>query len=306
MHLCDIQIRDPFVLPVASLGEYFLFGTTDQNPWSGPGVGFDAYRSRDLIEWEGPIAAFRPSEYFWGRTQFWAPEVHAWRDRYYMLATFKADGLSRGTAILSSHRPQGPFEPWSDGPITPRGAMALDGTLHVDPCGVPWMIYCHEWVQLHDGTICAIQLSEDLRQTVGEPVLLFHGSDGAWVRALEPAYLRETVGVETNFGGPKRYVTDGPFLHRTRSGVLLMLWSSFGEQGYAMGLARSISGSVLGPWTLDPEPLWPTDGGHGMLFRDFSGRLFVTLHQPNNTPFERAVFFPVDESDDSLRLKSPS
>jgi hypothetical protein len=37
MQLCDIQIRDPFVLPAPSLGEYFLFGTTDKNPWSGPG-----------------------------------------------------------------------------------------------------------------------------------------------------------------------------------------------------------------------------------------------------------------------------
>ena len=82
-----------------------------------------------------------------------------------------------------------------------------------------------------------------------------------------------------------------------------MLWSSFGEQGYAMGLARSNSGSVLGPWTHDPEPLWATDGGHGMFFRDFAGQLFVTLHQPNKSPLERAAFFPLAESDDSLRLK---
>jgi hypothetical protein len=303
MNLCDIQIRDPFVLPVPSLREYFLFGTTDKNPWSGPGMGFDTYRSLDLIEWEGPIAAFRPSEFFWGRTQFWAPEVHPYRDRYYMFATFRADGLSRGTATLSSDRPQGPFELWSDGPITPRGAVALDGTLHVDPCGVPWLIYCHEWMQLNDGAISVIQLSQDLRQNVGGAVRLFHGSDGPWVRALEPANPQETAGPATNFTGVKQYVTDGPFVHRTRSGVLLMLWSSFGEQGYAMGLARSNSGSILGPWTHDRQPLWATDGGHGMFFRDFSGQLFVTLHQPNKTPFERAAFFPLDESDDSLQLK---
>ena len=251
-------------------------------------MGFDTYGSRDLIEWEGPIAAFRPSEFFWGRTQFWAPEVHRHSGRYYMFATFKADGLSRGTAILASDRPQGPFELWSDGPITPRGAMALDGTLHVDPSGTPWIVYCHEWMQLDDGTVCAIRLSSDLRQTVGEAAVLFHGSDGPWVHALELPNAKETAAVVTKSAEPKQYVTDGPFLHRSRSGALVMLWSSFGEQGYAMGLARSNSGSILGPWTHDPEPLWATNGGHGMFFRDFSGQLFITLHQPNKTPFERA------------------
>ena len=134
-----------------------------------------------------------------------------------MFASFRADGLSRGTATLSSDRPEGPFQPWSDGPITPRGAVALDGTLHIDPAGVPWMIYCHEWMQLNDGAISAIQLSDDLRQTVAEPVRLFHGSHAPWVRTLEPANPQEAPGPDKNLSGAKQYVTDGPFLHRTRS-----------------------------------------------------------------------------------------
>ena len=57
----DIKIRDPFVLPVAAEQIYYLYGTTDKNPWGGhPGEGFDTYRSRDLIHWEGPFPAFRP------------------------------------------------------------------------------------------------------------------------------------------------------------------------------------------------------------------------------------------------------
>jgi len=168
------------------------------------------------------------------------------------------------------------------------------------------MTYCHEWMQLDDGTICAIQLSDNLRQSVGEPAVLFRGSDGPWARALTPGELQETPGAVTTFVGAKQYVTDGPFLHRMRSGALAILWSSFGAQGYAMGLAQSNSGSILGPWTHNPQPLWASDGGHGMFFRDFSGQLFVTLHQPNQTPFERAAFWPLDESDDSLKLKTMS
>ncbi|MFF7468679.1 hypothetical protein [Streptomyces sp. NPDC008092] len=35
---------------------------------------------------------------------------------------------------------------------------------------------------------------------------------------------------------------DGPFLFRLGSSHLLLLWSSHGDRGYAMGLAHSASG----------------------------------------------------------------
>lgn len=50
-----------------------------------------------------------------------------------------------------------------------------------------------------------------------------------------------------------------------------MLWSSFllGKDGngqYAIGVARSQSGTILGPWLQDPQPLNPNDnGGHAMI-----------------------------------------
>lgn len=83
-----------------------------------------------------------------------------------------------------------------------------------------------------------------------------------------------------------------------------MLWSSFGDHGYAMGIARSESGTVLGPWIQEAEPLWSTDGGHGMIPRRLDGRLFLTLHQPNNSPNERAAFYPLRELEDTVVLDS--
>lgn len=73
--LDEIRIRDPYVLRLDD-GRYVLCGTTDPNPWSGPGTGFDCYTSTDLDRWDGPFEAFRPEPGFWGQTQFWAPEVH--------------------------------------------------------------------------------------------------------------------------------------------------------------------------------------------------------------------------------------
>ena len=297
MKTTDIHIRDPFVLPIAQSGFYYLFGTTDKNCWGGKGTGFDCYRSRDLSDWEGPFPAFRPAPSFWGETQFWSPEVHFFKGRSYMFATFKAEGCYRGTQILVADAPEGPYEPWSDGPVTPKNWECLDGTLHIDEDGNPWIVFCHEWVQVHNGAVYAQRLSEDLKQAVGRPVFLFNASEAPW-------------GCASNWKDNKTprlfpvYVTDGPFLYRTREGGLLMLWSSDGQKGYAMGIARSTTGKVEGPWEHEPEALWSEDGGHGMIFRAFDGRLFVTLHQPNKLTKERPVFREICEKDNALFLKS--
>lgn len=293
LRLDEIQIRDPFLLPLPEEDVHYLFGSTDADIWNPPATGFDCYRSTDLTVWEGPIPAFRPPAGFWSDRNFWAPEVHRYRERFFMFATFKADGVARGTQILVADEPAGPYRPWSDGPVTPRDWECLDGTLHVDDDGSPWIVYCHEWVQVGDGEVVAQRLSEDLRGTADDPVLLFHASEAAWARPLQHRLLPP---------GVNGYVTDGPFLHRLASGALLMLWSSHGEAGYAMGVARSASDGVLGPWEQQPEPIWARDGGHGMIARTLHGDLLLTLHQPNRTPDERPVLRRLIETDDGVRL----
>ncbi|MEI7026802.1 family 43 glycosylhydrolase [Paenibacillus sp. y28] len=122
----EIQIRDPFVLPVEKEGTYYLFGSTDKNIW-GPGTGFDAYVGTDLKQWEGPFPVFRPGEGFYSERNFWAPEVHEYKGRYYMLATFRRkDNQLLGTAVLVSDSLLGPYEPHSDGPVTPEDWCCLD------------------------------------------------------------------------------------------------------------------------------------------------------------------------------------
>lgn len=281
MNTSEIQIRDPFVVVIPDERIYYLFGSTDPNIWTGPGVGFDCYRSTDLHDWEGPIPAFRPPKGFWSPGCFWAPEVYRFGDAWFMFATFTGADGHRGTQVLRSSRPEGCYEPWSYGAVTPADWQCLDGTLYVDETG-PWLVFCHEWLQCGDGEVCAVRLTDDLRQTAGEVSLLFRASEAAWTADL--------------------HVTDGPFLWRSAEGQLEMLWSSMTDEGYGLGLARSPSGSVFGPWVQDDEPLWNEDGGHGMVFRSFDGQLFLTLHSPNETPEERAVFVRVDETDGPLHF----
>lgn len=287
LQLIDIHIRDPFIVPVAEEGRYYLYGTTDLNCWAGKATGFNGYASADLEHWDEPFPAFRPAADFWATENFWAPEVHRYDGRYFMFASFKAPSRERGTQVLVADDPHGPFLPHSDGPVTPREWECLDGTLYVDAHGDPWMVFCHEWVQVGDGEMCVMRLSTDLSRAASEPMLLFRASKAPWVRPIDNA---------------GNYVTDGPFLHHTRNGELLLLWSSFGDDGYAIGVARSRTGDITGPYTHDPAPLYGKDGGHGMLFHTFTGDLYLTIHTPNTTPDERPILLPVHEDDGRLQM----
>jgi arabinan endo-1,5-alpha-L-arabinosidase len=285
----EIHIRDPFVLPILSEKKYYLYGTTGAEAWTPSASRIDYYISADLQSWDGPFPAFRPPTDFWADRNFWAPEVHAYRGRYYLFASFKADGACRGTQILAADSPQGPFLPISEGPATPRDWECLDGTLFVDAHDQPWIVFCHEWVQVGDGEICALRLSDDLRTTIGQPQLLFRASEAPWA-------------LEINSKGRKGYVTDGPWFHRLASGELIMLWSSFGTGGYTVGIARSTSGEVLGPWQQLTEPLYAGDGGHCMMFRTFDGQLWLAFHRPNQSPDERPQFIAVRENGASVEI----
>lgn len=291
--LDEIQIRDPFVLPDPEVGRHLLIGSTDPHIWGGPATGFDVYSSPDLRVWDGPHPAFRPPSDFWSTTQYWAPEIHEHRGRWYLFATFGHDdpGVRRGTQILVAEDPGGPYVPHSDGPVTPADWECLDGTLHVDARGRPWMVFCHEWVQIRDGAVCAVRLAEDLTAAVGEPIELFTASQAPWAEEIRPS------------GREPGFVTDGPFLHRTADGTLLMLWASFRGGQYAQGVAVSTTGSIEGPWRHEPEPLYTADGGHGMIFRALDGRLLLTLHSPNRTPEERAMFIELEEIPGGLRVR---
>jgi hypothetical protein len=304
----EIRVRDPFILVDHQAGMYYLYAQM-QNREGAEGQGVEVYTSHDLETWEGPSPVFRVPDGFWAGKLVWAPEVHVYRDRYYLLVTFTAEDLlpgqsasplpppqyRRGTQVLVADSPRGPFEPFANGPTTPAEWMSLDGTLYIEN-GVPYMVFCHEWAQNHDGSMELMRLSDDLSRAAGDPVRLFSATDAPWVRNM-----RQSLP-EARYDG---YVTDGPWFYRTRSGKLQMIWSSFGEQRYAIGLADSQSGSIRGPWVQQSEPLYPANGGHGMLFLDLQGRMMLAFHTPNTRGEERLALVRVTERDDSLVLALP-
>lgn len=284
MKRADINIRDPFVL--VHEGKYYLYGTRGSTCW-GEATGFDVYVGTDLENWSEPVACFENDGSFWADRNYWAPEVHAYRGKFYMFASFKREGVCRGTAILRADTPMGPFVPHSNGCITPGDWECLDGTFYLSPEGKPYMVFCHEWVQAGDGEVCAVELTEDLCAPAGEPKLLFHASDAPWCQ------------VKHHSSGVSGCVTDGPFLWRTTDGTLLCLWASFSEGGYTEAVARSDNGDVTGTFT-QIEPLFMDDGGHGMVFRGLDGQMYLTLHAPNEHQMERPRFYPIRDAGDHL------
>ncbi|WNS45832.1 glycoside hydrolase family 43 protein [Paenibacillus sp. MMS20-IR301] len=289
----NLQIRDPFVLPAAEQGIYYLYGSTDSNIW-GRGTGFNVYTGKDLEHWEGPFPVFRPEADFYAERNFWAPEVYAYGQGYIMFATFRRkDNDLLGTAVLTAPQPLGPFKPHSEGPVTPQDWSSLDGTLYVDAGNQPWMIFCHEWQQTGDGEVCAMRLTEDLKSAMGEPVTLFRASEAPWTTPFVSARYPDQIN----------YVTDGPYLFRSAEGVLYLLWASFINNRYALGIVRSASGEITGPWIHQPEALYQNDGGHAMVFETFDGKLMLAIHTPNQTPEERPIFLELEEAGGEMRMK---
>src|SRR3546814_20728707 len=119
--------------------------------------------------------------------------------------------------------------------------------------------------------------------------------------------MESPVGGERKDGRtvPKK-VTDGPFLLRTQTGKLGILWSSWVFNAYTQGVAYSETGTLDGPWVQQKEPVTPPNYGHGMLFRTFEGKLLMVAHshrKEGNGPTVRIPhLFEVDDSGDRLQV----
>jgi beta-xylosidase len=292
LELKDIHMRDPFVLNHE--GRYYLYGTRGPTVWT-EADGFDCYVSEDLVWWSGPVEIFHRPEGFWADRCFWAPECFLHDDAFYLLATFGSQDGSMGVQILTAETPMGPFGPHSDGAVTPRDWECLDGTLFFDDGGTPYLVFSRSFRQAGAGEMCVVELARDLKTTVGDIHMLFRAVDAPWPR---PFPFAKEFGIDGD-----AYLSDGPFVYKTQSGQLLLLWSSFGPAGYAVGIARCATGDIHGPWTHDAQPLLDGDGGHGMVFVSKAGTLLLAIHAPNLSPEERPTLIELIETDDSLVVR---
>ena len=301
----SFTVSDPFIWRDDAAKCYRLYQLSRMNDPVGAGVMMRT--STNLTDWSAMTQVLRvPDSY--GCSAVWAPEMHVYKGAYYIFGTIctklcptncvrpmaekgwqpKGNYLRKrlSTYIFKADRPEGPFKVWSDGPIPPRDWATLDGTFFEED-GKPYMVFCHEWTQMRDGTMDAVELTPDLTRAAGKPVTLFRASD-LWKEdaAKFPA---------------RTYVTDGPFLYRSKTGELFMLWSS-ARRGYLQIASRSASGKLRGPWT-DHTVIYENDSGHGMAFRTFEGTLAIALHSPNHPGVQKRLrIYELEDLGNALRV----
>jgi len=269
--LDSLRWRDNCILADPVSHTYYMVGPG--------GRGVNAYTSKDLKNWYGPQTIYTAPNDVWGDipiVSIWAPELHYYNGKYYLFLTFDSRDkfqeqwrnwnnpgrVRRGSQILVSDSPTGPYKAFAQHSTMPVDMMTLDGTLWVED-GVPYMVYCHEWVQVTDGAVGYVRLKPDLSDLDGEPKNLFRAS-----------YVNSTWGAPIPPDG-SGYVTDGPYLYKGKTGKLYMIWTT----NNSCGVAISDSGKIAGPWRQQDEALF-VNGGHGMIFKSFEGELMLLLHSP--------------------------
>lgn len=277
MKLSDIQIRDPFFIKEGK--EYYLIGTTGPDCWNA-GTDFSIYVTKDFINFEFLSKAFDKS-HMSDHTQFWAPEIHKYQDKFYMLVSAKAQ--DRGTYILVSDKINQGYKLLMDKSITPPEWTCLDATLYIED-DEPYLVFSNEWINTvkkdGDGSLYVAKLSKDLKSIVGSCKKIVSGKDCGFAQLTK--YTNEIYG----------YVAEGPFLDKDDNGDLLLYWSTLTQKGYCVAVSRSKNG-INGDFVFD-KMLFDKDGGHSMVFV-VENKKNITFHQPNITPNERAVIFSLKD-----------
>ncbi|MCQ2795397.1 MAG: family 43 glycosylhydrolase [Bacilli bacterium] len=288
-------IRDPFIFRDGS--DYYMYGTTE---WDG--IEWRVYKANGSFknEWTLVNHSIIDKKYDDIDKQRWAPEVHEYNGKYYMFTTylskttnkrgvtvFESDSLTEGFTMIS--RNEG--NTVKPGHITNDSIMGstIDGSLYVDQSGQPWMVYVDEWVDNvgEVGAMDIVKLNDGL-STIDEStnVELFNAKSSGWTEDK---------------------VTDGCFIHRMKDGRLTMIWSNGDTKGkYAVGLLTNKGGEakINDPtsWlhqnrTLYTEGIYDgaPDGGHGMIFTDINGQMYLCIHASNGSD-AHPVIIPIKEA----------
>lgn len=266
----DLHIRDPFVF--VENGEYFLIGTTTADPW-GAGSDLTLYVSDDLEHFtqKGRMVTGGCLDSY---TNIWAPELHKYRSKYYLIVSAFRQDKGRGCFILVSDSLEHDFKMLTGEYITPKGWECLDATLLVYR-EKPYLCFSNEWTMPitndGDGSLFIVPLKDDLTEMIGMPKKIVSGKYSGF--AIK-------IGDEKKRG----YVAEGPYFYE-EDGKIVLLWSTIGKDGYMVIQSASKTGA-MGDYEFE-RVLFYDDGGHCMCFEKTDGTKWITFHQPNVTPNER-------------------
>ena len=311
----DVKFGDPFLLDDGD-GRYFLYGTG-----GGAKDGFAVYSSTDLVEWtdEGQVYVGN-TEDSWNESAFWAPECYKKDGKYYLFysanwkhnPTNEAENFHIGVAVADA--PTGPFTDLQNQPLFEPGYPIIDANVFQDDDGRYYLYYsraCYQhpveseiadWAreqgmyeEIEESWVYGVELSQDFRSVIGEPVLLLRPPVSMDDRNAEWESRSVTTG-EIN-----RRWTEGSFTFK-HDGTYYIMYSAnhYAGPNYAVGYATG--DFPLGPFTkADNNPVLEmnvdrggevTGTGHNMVVSlGEGGDRYVVYHgRTRPTGDERVVF----------------
>lgn len=311
-----IKFGDPYILYDKKTSTYYMYGTG-----GGAKAGFSTYSSSDLVNWkdEGQVY-FGAMPGSWGVSSFWAPEVYAVNDRYYLFYSAQSkynlnnevENFKIGVAVADS--PKGPFKDISDKPLFDFGYPVIDANLFIDSDGKSYLYYsrcCYKhpvdseiareakrkgWYnEIEESWVYGIEINADFTATIGKPVLLLRPPVKIKDKQAEWE-SRSVAAKEIN-----RRWTEGSVTFK-KNNIYYMMYSAnhFAGENYAVGYATSKN--ALGPFKkAKNNPILQKNThkggevsgtGHNSVFYAPDGKqMFCVYHaRTESTGKERLVF----------------
>jgi beta-xylosidase len=204
------------------------------------------------------VFAKRPE---WSVANYWAPEIAAYKGRYYVYYVGRKKGGPLAVAVATADKPQGPYT--DHGVLVSQAPGSIDPVPFDDENGERYLIWKEDGNSKKIPTILwAQKLNEDGTKLVGEMKEILR-NDAPWEGA----------------------VVEGPFVVKHENWFYIF-YSGSGCCGagcnYALGVARSHS--LRGPYEKCPRnPIlagnehWKCPG-HGSIVQDERGRYFLMYH----------------------------
>ena len=310
----DVAFGDPFILYDQPTDLYYLYGT------GGTENGFVAYSSRDLRHWKeaGKVYDGKQAK-GWGIKDFWAPEVYAINNKYYMYYSAhwkenpgnKLENYRIGVAVADS--PLGPFIDLTGKPLFDPGYPIIDANVFRDVDNRNYLFYsrcCYEhpvaseiadWAKskwgynaIEESWVYGIELDSSMQNVIGKPVLLIRPP----ARMSDAQSEWESRSVSS--GEINRRWTEGSFLIHAK-GQYYMMYSAnyFAGANYAVGYATAKSplGSYEKSQT-NPIVEKNTDRGgivsgtgHNSIFKDREGKLRCVYHGRTTITGDKRMVF---------------
>ncbi len=219
--------------------KYWIFPT-----YSAPyeqQVKFDAFSSKDLVNWTKHERIIDTAEVRWAKKAMWAPGVIEKDGSYYFFfaANDVHEGEIGGIGVAMADKPEGPYKDLLGKPLIGNivnGAQPIDQYIFKDKDGSHYMYY-GGWRHCN-----VVKLNDDFTGLVPLP-------NGEMYREVTPKGYVE---------GPIMFIRDGKYY---------FMWSEGGWTGPNYQVAYAISDNPFGPFerigtVLKQDPAVATGAGH--------------------------------------------